>query len=305
MINIIALTVTVCALLVLLMLASLQLRSTLILKGLISIEKLSYLKEYKNTEVTASELRKAIGKNQFILHYQPQYSLTNNRVMGVEALVRWNHPKYGVLSPDKFIPLAESSNLITQLDYLTLRTACRQHKMWGLENLRLSVNFSASQFVQVGFIQQVKKIIEQEGMSPSLLDIEITESIYVSDIESTALIMKELRDIGIQLALDDFGTGYSSLSKLQRLPITSLKIDKSFIDSLENNEKGEAFIELVIGLAKSLKLRVVAEGVETKEQLDVLRGLSCDEVQGYLLSPPVNSNNFELFMKNENFQLGA
>lgn len=246
------------------------------------------------------DIRDAIENNEFILHYQPQYSLNSDKVTGVEALVRWNHPEKGLVAPTDFIPLAESSGLIVPLGYWVLREACRQYKEWDRPDLKMSVNLSAYQFGQVDLVEQISKILSEEGMNPNNLNLEITETTSMADIETTLVILKELRDKGIHISIDDFGVGYSSLMYLKKFPITTLKIDRYFVWDISKDLRGEVVIKSIISMAKSLGLNIVAEGVETQEQLTFLDESFCDEIQGYILSPPVPSNKLsDMLNKNE------
>lgn len=253
----------------------------------------------KKYDLLIKDMRQSIQTGDFILHYQPLYSLNTNSMTGVEALVRWNHPIRGLISPAEFIPAAESSGLIIPLGYWILREACRQYKEWDMPDLKLSVNLSAHQFRQKDLVQKIKEIIEQEGMQTDRLNLEITESTSMSDINYTLKVLNELRKMGLLLSIDDFGTGYSSLAYLKQFPITTLKIDRSFINDIDTSKNGEAVIKTIINLAKSLELRVVAEGVETEEQLSFLRKLHCDKVQGFLLSKPLPSHELNAFMLDE------
>jgi EAL domain-containing protein (putative c-di-GMP-specific phosphodiesterase class I) len=252
------------------------------------------LKTGNNNRILVRDLHKALESGEFILHYQPQASLEDGKVVGVEALVRWNHPTKGIIQPDEFIPVAESSGFIVQLGYWVLQEACRQHREWGVPSLRMSVNLSGHQFYQEDLVSRLTEIINAEGMKPENLTLEITETVAMSDVERTLEVLKQLRAIGFPLSIDDFGTGYSSLVYLTKFPITELKIDRSFVTAMSNDAKGKIVIRCIIDLAKQLGLSVVAEGVETEEQAKYLKELSCDDMQGYLLSPPVASDKFFL-----------
>jgi polar amino acid transport system substrate-binding protein len=241
----------------------------------------------KKNDIVVRDLKLALQTNQFILYYQPQLSLEENKVVGVEALVRWMHPEKGLVSPAEFIPVAEASGLIVQMGYWILRTACKQHKEWGIPDLVVSVNLSAHQFQQRDLIPRIEQILYEEGMNPENLNIEITESTSMSNTKFSLKVLKELRDMGIEISIDDFGTGHSSLAYLTQFPITALKIDKSFVDDITRSKDGESLVRTIIKLAKDLSLSVVAEGVETEAQLQFLKELKCDDIQGYLFSPPV------------------
>lgn len=260
-------------------------------------------KQSKKYDIFVKDIRSGIYNGEFLLYYQPQYDIKTNKIVGVEALVRWNHPTKGIISPSDFIPVAESSGLIVPLGYYILREACKQYKQWGLPDLELSVNLSAYQFKQKDLVNKIKDIIIQEGIDPTKLNLEITESAFMSDINFTLKVLKELIDIGVQISIDDFGTGYSSLSYLKQFPITALKIDRSFVKDISKCEHDDVLLKMIINLAKNLRLKVVAEGVETKEQFKVLNDLSCDIVQGYLISEPLSSDKLPFIVKQRLFEL--
>ncbi len=237
------------------------------------------------------DLRRAIqSQDQFFLLYQPQYSLETKRIVGVEALLRWNHPALGVVSPAEFIPIAEESGLIEPLGQWVIHEACNQFREWireGIDPLRISVNLSARQFKKHDLAERIHHVIQQTEMDPRYLTVEITESVYMEDTEYTKQILKQLRESGIQAAIDDFGTGYSSLSYLKDLPIHYLKIDASFIREIKEQGAGMAIVKSIIDLARNLGLQVVAEGVETREEYDWLDSAGCHEIQGYYFSRPL------------------
>ncbi|WP_229633262.1 bifunctional diguanylate cyclase/phosphodiesterase [Duganella qianjiadongensis] len=235
-------------------------------------------------------LRNAVDDGQFQLVYQPKVDLRSGHIFGVEALVRWAHPEYGLLGPDRFIPLAEESGMIFALGEWVLQTACRQNQLWqeaGLPPLRISVNVSPRQFEEQRLVQRVAQALEESGLAPEWLELEVTEGVIMRDLQQAVAKMGELRAMGISLSIDDFGTGYSSLSALKSFPISTLKIDKSFVRDLGSNAGDEAIASSIIGLAHQLRLRVIAEGVETEEQRAFLRHNGCDEMQGYLFSRPL------------------
>lgn len=240
----------------------------------------------------ANDLRKAIENKELRLFYQAVKSLETNEVCRFEALMRWIHPKFGLLMPNAFIPIAEENGLITQLDNWGLAEACRQMREWqisnpDLENLIVSVNASNKQFAHTGFIDNVRNILEETELKPQCLQLEITESAMAKNLQNTVETLKELNEIGVNVALDDFGTGYSSLNYLHELPISTLKIDRSFITRLNSETNGTEIIKTIITLAKNLKMEVVAEGIETVEQLEKLREIGCEFGQGYLFSRPI------------------
>ena len=235
-------------------------------------------------------LRRALEQQEFSLVYQPQIDLESNQVVGVEALLRWAHPELGPVPPDQFIPLAEDTGLIHRLGLWVLWTACRQHRAWceaGLPRLRMAVNMSARQFQRRELGAQMQEVLSETGMVPGYLDLEITESALMQEGDCTAGMLDSLTAMGIGLALDDFGTGYSSLSYLRRFPIRRIKIDCSSVRGIHHSEGDAALARAVIAMAHGLAVDVVAEGIETMDQLSILRAYGCDEGQGYLLGRPV------------------
>ncbi len=235
-------------------------------------------------------LRKAIERGELYLEYQPQLDLKTGAVFGLEALARWRHPVLGQIPPDKFIPLAEETRLIIPIGEWILRTACNQLKAWhdaGRDDLTISVNLSAVQFRQKGLLDTVARVLGEAGIPAAKLELEITESILMGDTGETIATLTGLRSLGVRLSIDDFGTGYSSLGYLKRFPVSTLKIDRTFVRDITVDPDDKAIAEAVIALAKSLKLWVIAEGVETEAQLYILRQLDCDSIQGYFVSRPV------------------
>jgi diguanylate cyclase (GGDEF)-like protein/PAS domain S-box-containing protein len=242
-----------------------------------------------------SGLRKAFEREEFTLHYQPQMDIATNSITGMEALVRWQHPEMGLVPPAEFIPLAEDTGLIVPLDEWVLRAACSQNKVWqeaGLPHLRVSTNLSARMFRQPGLSAMVARVLEETGLDPDFLDLELTESSVISNAEVAIETLRALRELGVHVSIDDFGTGYSSLNYLKRFPADCLKIDQSFVRDAATEPNDAAIVRAIITLARSLDLKVIAEGVETQEQLSFLRLLGCDEVQGYLLSRPLPAEEF-------------
>jgi EAL domain-containing protein (putative c-di-GMP-specific phosphodiesterase class I) len=241
------------------------------------------------------DLRHAIDRQQLELHYQPIMDLQSGAIAGVETLIRWRHPSQGVLMPVDFMTIAEESGLIVPIGHWVLRTACAQAMQWqraGMAPLRLAVNVSAVELRAKDFVARVATIIDDTCIEPSVLELELTETFLMQDSKSTALVLKSLKDLRVNLALDDFGTGYSSLSYLRRFPIDTLKIDRSFVKDLVTDAGDASVVRAVINLGKSLHLGVVAEGVETREQLSFLQEQHCDEAQGYLLGRPVAAGKF-------------
>ena len=247
------------------------------------------------------ELRHALERNEFELHYQPQVDLRTGRIVGMESLIRWNHPELGMIPPGKFISLAEETGLIVPIGAWVIRTACAQNQAWqraGLGRLRVAVNLSARQFAQKNLAESIMDILEETGLPAQDLEIELTESLVMTDVERAVGVLRDLKEIGVQLSIDDFGTGYSSLSYLKRFPIHVLKIDQSFVRDIAAGADDAAIVALIISLAHSLKLNVIAEGVETPEQLAYLNQHDCDEMQGYLFSKPVPAAAFEKLLRN-------
>ncbi|BFM38512.1 diguanylate cyclase [Synechocystis sp. LKSZ1] len=237
-----------------------------------------------------TDLRRALDRNELLLYYQPQIDLQSGRLTGLEVLLRWQHPQLGFISPTEFIPLAEEIGLINEIGYWALCTACQQYqdlRHQGFSDLQLAINLSARQFQEANLVELIFKVLQETGMEPQYLELEITESLMMQDVEGTVKILHQLKAAGIQVAIDDFGTGYSSLAILKHLPIHRLKIDKSFVDDLLGASRDAAIIQCVIGLGKGLNLAVVAEGIETEKQLLQLRQMGCDAAQGYFISRPV------------------
>ena len=247
-----------------------------------------------------SDLKKALERKEFMLYYQPIVSATDGLITGAEALLRWKHPQYGFISPMDFIPIAEETGLITTIGEWILRTACRQHKEWqdaGYQHLLMKVNFSLRQFNDKNLTELVKRILKETNMPAQLLDVEITESIAMAD--NAIEILNQLTAMGIQTSLDDFGTGYSSLGSLTHFPINTIKIDRAFIKDFTIDINAKAIIKAIIAMAHSLNMEVVAEGVETEDQLAFLQSQECDKMQGYLFSPPVPEEDFRKLLEKE------
>ncbi|HEU4964541.1 MAG TPA: EAL domain-containing protein, partial [Bacilli bacterium] len=244
------------------------------------------------------ELRKALLQQEFVLHYQPQVALESGKLIGMEALLRWQHPTRGLVSPALFIPLLEENGLIVPVGEWALRTACRQNKLWLDDgyDLHVAVNLSARQFAQQNLVETVKRVLEETGLPASHLDLEITESIAMEDNSRAVRTMQELNELGVGISIDDFGTGYSSLSYLKKFPIQTLKIDKSFVDQIAHDQDDVAIAASIIALGKALRLKVVAEGVETEEQFALLREMGCDKMQGFHYSRPLPPEQFETLL---------
>jgi diguanylate cyclase (GGDEF)-like protein/PAS domain S-box-containing protein len=243
-----------------------------------------------------SGLRQALTEGQLSLAWQPQYDLQQGRLVGVEALLRWKHPELGLVPPKAFIPIAEESGLIHEIGAWVLKTACSQARNWinkGLPPLRVAVNLSTNQFKEPGIIQLVQSILAETGLAPELLELEITESVLMDDADSALETLRALRLDGINLAIDDFGTGYSSLMYVKKLPVSRIKIARDFVKDIATDAHDAAIARTVINMASSLNMRAIAEGVETEEQVAVLREMGCPEVQGFHFCPPVDAEELE------------
>ncbi len=241
-------------------------------------------------------LRRALEKNEFHLCYQPLIDLASGEVYGSEALIRWEHPKLGLVSPGEFIPLAEETGLIHEIGKWVLKKACQENKKWhdlGYDYLAISVNVSANQFQQMSFIEVVKEALEETGLPPQYLTLELTEGVMLRNITHSVIVMKELQKLGVKVSIDDFGTGYSSLSYLKDLPINTLKIDRTFINNLKVNSTDIAIVKAIITMGHGLSVKVVAEGVETDEQIALLKELQCHYAQGFYIDRPMKSEAFE------------
>ena len=248
-----------------------------------------------------SELRKALERDEFLLFYQAQMDLESQKVVGFEALIRWNHPVKGLIYPDEFIYLAEETGLIVPIGKWVLETACSQLKQWsdeGFSDITMAVNLSARQFKDKDMVKMVYDVIEQTGINPEKLELEITESIALDDLEYTISTIQELKKIGVSFSLDDFGTGYSSMNYLKRLPVSNLKIDKSFLSTVMEDQCDQKIIQTIITLARNLDLFVIAEGVENNDQEDFLKESNCNKAQGFLYSKPVPKDMAVQFLKN-------
>ena len=245
------------------------------------------------------DLRQALEQNQIELYYQPQVDAQSRKVIAMEALIRWNHPEHGIISPVLFIPIAEESGLIQVLGHFVLDRAISQTKKWHEKGypLRIGINLSARQFMQNDLIEQVKVLLEKYQIEARYIDLEITESIAMQDAEGSIQKMHQFKNLGVNLSMDDFGTGYSSLSYLHKFPLDALKIDRSFVTDIEGKEDDGAIALAVIAMAKSMSLEVIAEGVETEEQYEFLKNNGCDIIQGYLISKPVVESEFEKLLK--------
>ncbi|MBR31858.1 MAG: hypothetical protein CMN77_11125 [Spirochaetaceae bacterium] len=246
-----------------------------------------------------ASLRRAIEKDEFILHFQPLISTEDSRAVATEALIRWEHPELGMVSPARFIPMAEETGLIVPMGQMVMEKACRAFVDLGRESEGLdyiSVNVSARQFFQEGFLEMVDATLEKTSMNPRNLELELTESAFIQDVDRTVELLDQLRKRGVKLAIDDFGTGFSSLSYLKRFPLDTLKIDQSFIKDIHKNQDDLAIVRAIIALARVMKLRIVAEGVETEEHASILRREGCNILQGYLYSRPLPLGELQTFL---------
>lgn len=248
--------------------------------------------------ILLNQLRQSLEKDELVLYYQPQIDIALGTITGMEALIRWNHPEKGLIFPDSFIPLAEESGMIIPIGEWVLKQSCIQAKEWINQghDIRISVNISAKQFQYRGFINKVEDILEETGLNPKSLTLEITETTAISDMNHTLMILEKLKSLDISVAIDDFGTGYSSLNYLNQMSVNELKIDRSFIWDIENNNKNKMISNTIIVLAKQLGLTVTAEGVENLEQLTILKEMNCDIAQGYHFSKPVPKEQIDIMI---------
>jgi EAL domain-containing protein (putative c-di-GMP-specific phosphodiesterase class I) len=239
-------------------------------------------------------LRVALDKQEFFLVYQPQMEIESGRITGFEALIRWRHPTLGLVPPNRFIPIAENNGLILPIGEWVLRTACAQARKWqddGLPAVPVAVNVSAIQFRQESFRALIRRVLQETGLAPQYLELELTEGLLLANGDATLSVLQELKEMGLNLAIDDFGTGYSSLSYLKQFPVGKLKIDRSFVRDIDVDCDDRAITSAILSMAKSLHLRVIAEGVENEAQMSFLREHQCDEIQGYYFSEPLSAND--------------
>jgi len=246
-------------------------------------------------------LRRACERDELFVDYQPIVSLETSTLIGFEALARWDHPEFGLVPPKDFIPVAEETGLILTIGQRVLESACRQAREWqetfpASPPLFVSVNLSVKQFNQPGLVENIANLLQEFKLPPRCLKLEITESVFSDNIEAAVGLLTQLRELGVQLSIDDFGTGYSSLSYLQRFPIDTLKIDRSFVTQMMENEENLAIVRTIVALAQNLGMDVVAEGVETEDQLKLLRKLECENGQGFLFSTPLGGLQLDQFI---------
>ncbi|MCX5964897.1 MAG: EAL domain-containing protein [Cyanobacteria bacterium] len=249
--------------------------------------------------ILESDLLQAIEKNEFLLHYQPQINAQTGKVVGVEALIRWQHPECGMISPAEFIPIAEQTGFIMPLGEWVLRRACQQLKKLQAErlaNFKLAVNISAYQFTQENFVQHVNDIIASENFDPDLLELELTETVFIQDIELVKNKINELKNYGIKVSIDDFGTGYSSFKYLHEFSFSHLKIDRYFISNVDKIESKQSILKSIIQLANTLRVDIIAEGAETNEEVNWLKQNNCDVIQGYFFSRPLSIEDLKVFL---------
>jgi len=247
-----------------------------------------------------SELRRAVERQEFLVHYQPIVSLVSGQITGVEALLRWQHPERGLVSPAEFVPLAEETGLIVSFGEWLLRAACAQNRLWhaaGYTSLRILVNLSARQFQEPDLLDLISAVLKETGLEAPALQLEMTETVAMKNVDRSVATLKALHAMGVQISIDDFGTGYSSLGYLKRLPLHALKIGQTFVQQMTTDPDDAAITAAITALAHSLDLKVVAEGVETDEQLAFLRWQQCDEIQGALFSPPLPVEQFAALLK--------
>jgi diguanylate cyclase (GGDEF)-like protein/PAS domain S-box-containing protein len=251
--------------------------------------------------VISNSLRRGLEQNEFRVFYQPKVDMSSDLIVSMEALVRWDHPELGLLSPVEFIQLAEENGLIMQLGEWVLRESCTQNMKWhteGISNMRVAVNISGYQLQHTQLLSGIKKVLEETGMPPELLELEITESVIMQNPEFVVSVLSSFTELGIQISIDDFGTGYSSLAHLKRFSVNTLKIDKSFVRDVDFNSTDAAIATAIIAMGNSLKLNVIAEGVETQAQYDFLKENNCDQVQGFLFSRPLPAGEFTELLRN-------
>ena len=253
-------------------------------------------REVREQVLLEAHLRQALSKDELRLEYQPQVCLRSGMIVGVEALIRWQHPLFGMIQPDRFIPIAEASGLIIPIGEWALRSAALQQVAWARANhapLRMGINLSARQFHDTDLVAQVENAIAYSDITPQQIELEITETVLMEDAATAERVLHKLSAMGVSIAIDDFGTGYSSLAYVKAFPIDRIKVDRSFIQDIPGDATGSVITQSILSLAKSLGLHTIAEGVETQEQVDFLRSHGCDELQGYLLSRPLPPTQVE------------
>ena len=251
-----------------------------------------------------NQLLKAIEQEQFRVFYQPQFNFKTGKVTGIEALLRWEHPELGLLAPSKFIPVAEETGLIVPIGEWVLQNACARNKALqevGFEPMPIAINLSARQLCEKKLVETIEKVLHETGLPVEYLSLEITETYAMRNFERTLLTLRALKDMGVQIALDDFGTGYASLNYLKHFPVDLLKIDKAFLKNVCVDKQDSAIIAAILVLARSLKMSVIAEGVETREQIEFLESVNCDAMQGFYFSRPLPHQQLYDFLRSDDF----
>ncbi|WP_242853148.1 putative bifunctional diguanylate cyclase/phosphodiesterase [Pseudobacteroides cellulosolvens] len=241
------------------------------------------------------QLHKALDLNQLTLHYQPIVEGITSEILGIEALLRWNHPERGLISPTQFIPIAEQSGLIIPIGQWVLREACRQNKKWqdeGFQKVRIAVNLSARQFYSESLTEEIRTILEETELTPQYLELKITEGFMIKDPDYVNTVINGIRAMGVTVSIDDFGTGYSSLSQLRNFSVNVVKIDRSFVQNIGTDRNNISIVRAIIELAHGMNLKVVAEGIETETERKLLQQHNCDEMQGYFFAKPMDSDRF-------------
>ena len=277
-------------------------------KGQITYFEQAFHDKLISRVVLEKNLYRALENEEFELYYQPQIDSRSNHIVGAEALIRWIHPEEGLIPPDQFLTVAEQTGLILPIGEWVIKTACEQAGKWKEEfkrPLRMAINVSAKQFSDGHLLQQISRAIHDNGLNPSLLEIEITEQIAIKDVQQTIDLLKQLQSLGVETAIDDFGTGYSSLAYLSQFPLRTLKIDRSFTQDMVKSKKGLEIVAAIIAMAHALSLDVVAEGVETVEEQAQLKKMQCEYLQGYLFSKPLPADQFIKLLNGEDQSIGT
>ena len=248
------------------------------------------------------DLKHAIERDEFVLHYQPQIELSTRKIIGAEALIRWMHPQKGMVPPDEFIPLAEESGLIVEINKWVIQTACKQNKQWrenGFTPIRIAVNLSGYQFSSQDIVRIIRDALDEANLDAANLEVEITENTLMQNTEDTVSVLEQMKDLKLRIALDDFGTGYSSLSYLTTFPVDTIKIDRSFVMGCGTDNNTRVIIKAIVAIGHSLGMNIVAEGIESEDQLELLKEYGVDEGQGFYFSPGVSQDRFTQFLERE------
>jgi EAL domain-containing protein (putative c-di-GMP-specific phosphodiesterase class I) len=270
-----------------------------------------FYKESLNTAILErfsleKDIKIGLSRGEFLLYYQPQIEFSTGEIVGAEALIRWLHPQKGMISPDKFISIAEESGTIIDINKWVIQTACSQNKKWrkaGLNPIRIAVNLSGYKLASQNIIKVIRDALKEGGLNSKYLEVEITENILMQDTKDTVLILKQMKDLSLRIALDDFGTGYSSLSYLTSFPVDIIKIDRSFVMGCKELKNNLEIIKAIIAMGHSLGMKIVAEGIETEEQLELLKSFGVDEGQGFYFSAPVSHKEFLKLVREQTFQI--